>query len=461
MASNFTKLGNPGCGCCTSGTTCSSFSLCWQLFACAGFSGQSITIVDPVGGSHTSSSNPFCLSGTLHTGNYTYTSSATGYYTRTGDIYTFSCDASHTIDVNLTPTSIPVHVVGCSDSTGLPGCVVTMSGGYTGTCTTDGSGNCTLPLSNALSCTDTWTVTVTGPDSRWATLTQSGSCSCATDAIGCTGPCFLNLNLNAAEGFSCCPNSCEPICNTYIFSTPFGTCTATIGLTGLITCVFTVSVMGWPNVFVSGSTYARGCSVLGVVRGMVDVTFTVTYNPCVGTLSITYNSCGTDCSTQNATEDLPSGGSYAGLPITTTCTYSGTAICPPSATSGGYTVGGTGYLNGIYSATEDCGAITTTGGGGSVGMVEDYPSLLSRAVSLASAVVDHISDGGRKASPEVQAEREEICRGCDQSEKDATACRACGCGVIGALNFIGLDMVEKRSWASSRCPLKSPKWDQV
>jgi len=94
---------------------------------------------------------------------------------------------------------------------------------------------------------------------------------------------------------------------------------------------------------------------------------------------------------------------------------------------------------------------------------EQAPNLVQMAGNLARAVVAHAADAGRHASPAVQAERKRICLSneCGYSRNEAKACEACGCGVIGALSFIGLDMDEKRSWASSRCPLNTPRWDAV
>jgi hypothetical protein len=90
------------------------------------------------------------------------------------------------------------------------------------------------------------------------------------------------------------------------------------------------------------------------------------------------------------------------------------------------------------------------------------PGLLKMAANLVVAVVEHAADGFRKASPEVQAERERLCLACDPyHEKARDACRACGCGVIGAASFVGLDLKLKRSLASSRCPLGPPRWESV
>lgn len=89
------------------------------------------------------------------------------------------------------------------------------------------------------------------------------------------------------------------------------------------------------------------------------------------------------------------------------------------------------------------------------------PGLLEKAGNLARAVVSHVADGGRIASPEVQAERKELCFSCSHLDKTRDACSACGCGVICALSFVGMDMDKKRSWASSRCPLSQPRWEAV
>jgi hypothetical protein len=91
------------------------------------------------------------------------------------------------------------------------------------------------------------------------------------------------------------------------------------------------------------------------------------------------------------------------------------------------------------------------------------PGLAMMAGNLAKAVVAHVADGGRKASPEVQAERKRICltNQCGCCIDGGKGCTACGCGTIAALSFVGLDMVLKRSLASSRCPLEPPRWEAV
>lgn len=82
----------------------------------------------------------------------------------------------------------------------------------------------------------------------------------------------------------------------------------------------------------------------------------------------------------------------------------------------------------------------------------DKPTLLTQAASLVGAVVDHALDGFRQATPQVAAQRERLCRECPHAVNGVAGCSSCGCGVIGALSFIGLDMNLKRKLASSACP---------
>jgi hypothetical protein len=89
------------------------------------------------------------------------------------------------------------------------------------------------------------------------------------------------------------------------------------------------------------------------------------------------------------------------------------------------------------------------------------PSLSAMAGSFVGAVVAHVADGGRKASAEVRAQRAATCNACPLHDPQKDACTACGCGVIPALSFVGLDLGLKRSWASSVCPDSPPRWGPV
>lgn len=87
---------------------------------------------------------------------------------------------------------------------------------------------------------------------------------------------------------------------------------------------------------------------------------------------------------------------------------------------------------------------------------EASPGWLERVRNLASAVVDHVADGGRLADDETREARMETCRACPRFDPSGPTCLVCGCGgVIPG----GLEM--KLAWASSRCPLDPPKWGSV
>lgn len=83
----------------------------------------------------------------------------------------------------------------------------------------------------------------------------------------------------------------------------------------------------------------------------------------------------------------------------------------------------------------------------------ESPSLPAMAADAARSLAAHLADGGRKAPPEVQAERMTTCRACPHLEPTMPACRKCGCGSVlkGGLEL-------KLSWASSRCPDLNPRW---
>jgi hypothetical protein len=70
------------------------------------------------------------------------------------------------------------------------------------------------------------------------------------------------------------------------------------------------------------------------------------------------------------------------------------------------------------------------------------PGPLKMAVNFAQSVIEHVTDGGRKASPEVQAARKATCQACPLWDSARDRCNSCGC--------VAMDL--KRSWASSRCP---------
>jgi hypothetical protein len=88
--------------------------------------------------------------------------------------------------------------------------------------------------------------------------------------------------------------------------------------------------------------------------------------------------------------------------------------------------------------------------------IHPRPGPVAKVGNAVKAVVAHVADNGRVASPAVQAQRMAICRACPEFEPTAPACRRCGCGTVvkGGLEL-------KLSWASSECPLNPPRWKSV
>lgn len=75
----------------------------------------------------------------------------------------------------------------------------------------------------------------------------------------------------------------------------------------------------------------------------------------------------------------------------------------------------------------------------------EAPGLLDMAVSVTKAVVRFAGDHGRIAPDEVRAERERICRACEQHNPTLDTCKICGC----ALKL-------KRGMPLEKCPIG--KW---
>ncbi len=93
--------------------------------------------------------------------------------------------------------------------------------------------------------------------------------------------------------------------------------------------------------------------------------------------------------------------------------------------------------------------------------VVSRPNLLAKAQNLGRNMVTHVADGGRIASPEIQAERKAICQSnrCGLYDAASDGCWACGCSTRSAANWIGLNMETKRGWASSACPARPSLWE--
>tara|TARA_A100001201_G_scaffold108250_1_gene92582 strand:- start:1421 stop:1783 length:363 start_codon:yes stop_codon:yes gene_type:complete len=76
---------------------------------------------------------------------------------------------------------------------------------------------------------------------------------------------------------------------------------------------------------------------------------------------------------------------------------------------------------------------------------QQLPSKIQMAKNLASATKDHAKTGFAQAQDELQAERLEICKGCEFYIPDQDRCGKCGCY-----------LKSKSAWKSSKCPIG--KW---
>jgi hypothetical protein len=70
---------------------------------------------------------------------------------------------------------------------------------------------------------------------------------------------------------------------------------------------------------------------------------------------------------------------------------------------------------------------------------------MKMAKNLAIASKDHVKDGLAQAQEELQAERLEICKGCEFYIPEQDRCGKCGCF-----------LKSKSAWKSSKCPIG--KW---
>lgn len=76
---------------------------------------------------------------------------------------------------------------------------------------------------------------------------------------------------------------------------------------------------------------------------------------------------------------------------------------------------------------------------------QQLPSKIQMAKNLASATKDHAKAGFAQAQDELQAERLEICKGCEFYIPAQDRCGKCGCY-----------LKSKSAWKSSKCPIG--KW---
>jgi hypothetical protein len=74
-----------------------------------------------------------------------------------------------------------------------------------------------------------------------------------------------------------------------------------------------------------------------------------------------------------------------------------------------------------------------------------FPPPAAQARNLAGAVGRFVAGGMKRATPEQQAERLAVCRGCPEFRDGR--CRVCGC-------FLSAKIAS----AAEHCPLDPPKW---
>lgn len=82
----------------------------------------------------------------------------------------------------------------------------------------------------------------------------------------------------------------------------------------------------------------------------------------------------------------------------------------------------------------------------------DYqpPPWYQQAASFVTSAAQFMAGGFMLATPEEQAYRMGICRGCEWFDAEKVKCNKCGC-----------DLAIKTTWTSERCPLEPPKWGAI
>lgn len=77
------------------------------------------------------------------------------------------------------------------------------------------------------------------------------------------------------------------------------------------------------------------------------------------------------------------------------------------------------------------------------------PNLIEKAISLATAIYEHVAAGMPLLDDAAYEARLAICRVCPNVVGDVEGCRACGCGP-------GIRV--KARWAEQKCPDSPPRW---
>jgi hypothetical protein len=86
---------------------------------------------------------------------------------------------------------------------------------------------------------------------------------------------------------------------------------------------------------------------------------------------------------------------------------------------------------------------------------EEFPSLPQQALNLTAAGLRAVGQVVKRqpwrVPPEIEAERQAVCAGCE--ENSTGRCRVCGCGVSAKF-------IRKTHLAAEQCPLPEPKWNK-
>lgn len=99
----------------------------------------------------------------------------------------------------------------------------------------------------------------------------------------------------------------------------------------------------------------------------------------------------------------------------------------------------------VIEAQGRCALCNNRGCSGECRNNQQLPSKIKMAKNLISATKEHAKTGFAKAGNELQAERLEICKGCEFYIPDQDRCGKCGC-----------PLKSKSAWKSSKCPIG--KW---
>lgn len=332
----------PAFGCCCV-TTCTANPTV-SLTGC-NVTGATVVLTNPLGTNYTFNSVGSgnytyitTLSGTAGD-TWTYSVSKAGFTTSTGT-WTFVCGVS-TISVPFVHPGVTISGNVASCSANLAGATVTVGGAWTGSTTTNSSGNYSIfvPVSSG-------TITLTASKSRLVSWTQNITIFCGTVTLnsGSNGFGLGNFGLDPATGYACAPCCADPLPTTlYASSSLFGTQALTYStLSGL-----------WEADFDSVDTACTNanCRTANALS-LLTCKLRVTTNGCNLVVKAAY------CVnlSPGATYVTPTDSSYSGTPTYATSPPAGGS--PYFSVTGGSTVCPSSYA---YTATiNDSGSFSGT-----------------------------------------------------------------------------------------------------